>query len=148
MKKSKIVLLHPITESPGKKAIYVFVKVDGLSAPILEYTRLTRNGGRVCDMMFDDGRVPVAWCYATDLMKVFGWESMLKKSSSDIARYRIGVSLYKNALDCIFLADSPDDDGNMMAHYSGFFDAGVIRGAVDAETMEKVKDVLPDLIGK
>lgn len=148
MKKNEKALLHSIDESPGKKAIYVFLKVDGIAAPILEYTRLTRNGGRVCDMMFDDGRVPVAWCYATDLMKVFGWESMLKKSSSDIARYRIGVSLYKNALDCIFLADSPDDDGNMMAHYSGFFGSDVIRGAVDADTMEKVKEVLPDLIEK
>ena len=148
MEKNKKALLHPITESPGKKAIYVFVKVDGLSAPILAYTRFPKRDFRVCDMIFDDGRVPVAWCYATDLMKVFGWESMLKKSSSDITRYRIGVSLYKNALDSIFLADSPDDDGNMMAHYSGFFDAGVIRGAVDAETMEKVKEVLPDLIEK
>lgn len=148
MEKNKKTLLHSIEESPGKKAIYVFLKVDGFAAPILAYTRFTKENVCVCNMMFDDGRVPVAWCYATDLMKVFGWESMLKKSSSDIARYRIGVSLYKNALDCIFLADSPDDDDNMMAHYSGFFDAGVIRGTVDAETMEKVKEVFPDLIEK
>ena len=148
MEKNKKTLLHSITESPGKKAIHVFLKVDGIAAPVIEYTRLTRRHGRVCDMMFDDDRVPVAWCYASDLMKVIGWERLLKESSSDINVYRIGVSLYKNTLDSIFIADSPDDDDDLMAHYSGFFGSDVIRGAVDAETMEKVKEVLPDLIEK
>lgn len=148
MEKNKKALLHSITEFPGKKAIYVFVKVDGLSDPILAYTRFTKGNFRVCDMIFDDGRVPVAWCYAKDLMKLIGWERVLKNSSSDIAKYRFSVSLHKVALESVFSTDVPADDGNMMAHYSGFFDAGVIRGTVDTETMEKVKEVFPDLIEK
>lgn len=146
MEKNKIALLHPITESSGKKAIYVFVKVDGLSAPILEYTRFTKRDFRVCDMIFDDGRVPVAWCYAKDLMKLIGWERVLKNSSADIATYRFSVSLRKAAIESVFSPDSPDDGDDLIAHYSGFFGSDVIRGAVDADTMEKVKKVFPDLI--
>ena len=148
MGKNKKTLLHSIDESPGKKAIYVFLKVDGLSAPILAYTRFTKENVCVCNMMFDDGRVPVAWCYAKDLMKLIGWERVLKNSSADIAKYRFSVLLHKIALESVFSADVPDDDGNMMAHYSGFFASDVIRGAVDAEAMEKVKEVFPDLIEK
>lgn len=134
MEKNKKALLHPITEFPGKKAIYVFVKVDGLSAPILAYTRFTKGNFRVCDMIFDDGRVPVAWCYAKDLMKLIGWERVLKDSSADIATYRLSVSLYKASIESVFSADSTDDGDDLTAHYSGFFGSDVIRGAVDADT--------------
>lgn len=148
MDKNKKTLLHSIEESPGKKAIYVFLKVDGFAAPILAYTRFTKGNFSVCNMIFDDGRVPVAWCYAKDLMKLIGWERILKNSSVDIAKYRISVSLHKAALESVSNADSPDDDDDLMAHYSGFFGSDVIRGTVDAETMEKVKEVFPDLIEK
>lgn len=143
MEKNKKALLHSITEFPGKKAIYVFVKVDGFAAPILEYTRNTKGNFRVCDMIFDDGRVPVAWCYATDLMKLIGWERVLKNSSADIAKYRFSVSLHKVALESVFSADVLDDGDDLMANYSGFFGSDVIRGAVDADTMEKVKKMSP-----
>ena len=148
MKKNEKTLLHSITESPGKKAIYVFLKVDGFAAPILAYARFTKENVCVCNMMFDDGRVPVAWCYAKDLMKLIEWERVLKNSSADIAKYRLSVSLRKAALESVFSPDSPDDDDDLMAHYSGFFGSDVIRGAVDAEAMEKVKEVFPDLIEK
>ncbi len=148
MEKNKKDLLHPITELPGKKAIYVFLKVDGLAAPIPDYTRLPKKNARVCDMMYDDGRVPVAWCYAKDLMKLIRWDRVLKNSSADIATYRLSVSLYKASIESVFSADSPDDGDDLMAHYSGFFGSDVIRGAVDAEAIEKVKEVFPDLIEK
>lgn len=148
MEKNKKALLHSITESPGKKAIYVFVKVDGLSAPILEYTRFTKRDFCVCDMIFDDGRVPVAWCYAKDLMKLIGWERVLKNSSADIYTYRFSVSLRKAVIESVFSPDSPDDGDDLMAHYSGFFGSDVIHGFVDAETMEKVKKWDPDSIEK
>lgn len=134
MEKNKKALLHPITEFPGKKAIYVFVKVDGLSAPILAYTRFTKGNFRVCDMIFDDERVPVAWCYAKDLMKLIGWERVLKSSSVDIAKYRFSVALHKAAIESVFSPDSPDDGDDLMAQYSGFFGSDVMRGAVDADT--------------
>lgn len=148
MEKNKKNLLHSIDESPGKKAIYVFLKVDGFAAPILAYTRFTKGNFRVCDMIFDDGRVPVAWCYAKDLMKLIGWKRVLKNSSAEIAKYRFSVSLHKVAIGAVFSADVSNDDDDLMAHYSGFFGSDVIRGTVDTETMEKVKEVFPDLIEK
>ena len=123
MTKSKETLLHSITECPGRKAIYVFIKVDGIAAPILAYTRLTKKNARVCDMIYDDGRTPVAWCYVNDLMKLIGWEKMLKASAGDMRVYRRSTDMYKSIRESLY-PEVPNEGDDMMERYAGFFAVG------------------------
>ena len=120
MTKSKEALLHPITECPERKAIYVFIKVDGIAVPFIAYTRLTKKNARVCDMIYDDGRTPVAWCYANDLMKLIGWGKMLKASAGDMSVYRISTDMYKSIRESLY-PEVPNEGDNMMERYAGFF---------------------------
>jgi hypothetical protein len=86
MEKEKIFnqILHRVNESPGRKFIYVFFKHKGHDALTVELVRFHQSGVIVGDIDYNiENAMPVAWCYATELLKLVGYTDELARFAKD-----------------------------------------------------------------
>ena len=67
-------LLHRVDECPKGRYIYVFFKHKGHDTLTVDMYRFPTADVIVGDIDYDkENAMPVAWCYATDLMKALGY---------------------------------------------------------------------------
>ncbi len=81
-------LLHRVNECPKGRHIYVFFKHKGHNVLSVGMYRFPSGDVIVGDFDYDkENAMPVAWCYATDLMKVLGY-------TNAFARHAKGYTIF------------------------------------------------------
>ena len=67
-------LLHRVDECPKGRYVYVFFKHKGHDTLTVDMYRFPTGDVIVGDIDYGkENAMPVAWCYATDLMKALGY---------------------------------------------------------------------------
>lgn len=77
-------LLHRVDECPKGRYIYVFFKHKGHDTLTVDMYRFPTADVIVGDIDYGkENAMPVAWCYATDLMKALGYNTSFALHAKD-----------------------------------------------------------------
>lgn len=77
-------LLHRVDECPKGRYIYVFFKHKGHDTLTVDMYRFPTADVIVGDIDYGkENAMPVAWCYATDLMKALGYNNTFALHAKD-----------------------------------------------------------------
>ena len=81
-------LLHRVDECPKGRYIYVFFKHKGHDTLTVDMLRFPTADVIVGDIYYGkDNAMPVAWCYATDLMKALGYNKTFALHAKDYTHF-------------------------------------------------------------
>ena len=81
-------LLHRVDECPKGRYIYVFFKHKGHDTLTVDMYRFPTADVIVGDIDYGkENAMPVAWCYATDLMKARGYNKQFALHAKDYTHF-------------------------------------------------------------
>lgn len=77
-------ILHRVDECPNKRFIYVFFKHKGHDVLTVGLYRFPAGDSIVGDIDFGrENAMPVAWCFAEDLLNVLGYDDSFAKFAKE-----------------------------------------------------------------
>lgn len=81
-------MLHRVDECPKSRHIYVFFKHKGHDVLSVDLYRFPTGDVIVGDIDFGiENAMPVAWCYAADLMKALGYTNAFAHHAKDYTKF-------------------------------------------------------------